>query len=86
MTKHKRKRGFLGDMERVVPRQAQMDLIRPSCARRQVGRQPFGVQTMLRIHFMQQCFVLSDPAMKEVLHDPIPGKLEALKIVKAALP
>ncbi|MEM5381973.1 transposase, partial [Paraburkholderia azotifigens] len=26
-------------------------------------------QTMLRIHFMQQWFSLSDPAMEEALHD-----------------
>ena len=28
------------------------------------GRTPFAVQTMRRIHFMQQWFTLSDPAMK----------------------
>ena len=30
---------------------------------------PFGAETMLRIHFMQQWFNLSDPAMEEALHD-----------------
>jgi hypothetical protein len=29
----------------------------------------FGIETMLRIHFMQQWFNLSDPAMEEALHD-----------------
>ena len=33
------------------------------------GRPPFPVSTMLRIHFMQQWFGLSDPAMEEALHD-----------------
>ena len=33
------------------------------------GRPPFAVSTMLRIHFMQQWFGLSDPAMEEALHD-----------------
>jgi IS5 family transposase len=33
------------------------------------GRPPFSVETMLRIHFMQQWFTLSDPAMEEALHD-----------------
>ena len=33
------------------------------------GRPPFAVETMLRIHFMQQWFTLSDPAMEESLHD-----------------
>jgi len=32
------------------------------------GRPPFEVETMLRIHFMQQWFTLSDPAMEEALH------------------
>ena len=27
------------------------------------------MQTLLRIHFMQQWFKLSDPAMEEALHD-----------------
>ena len=33
------------------------------------GRPPFAVETMLRVHFMQQWFTLSDPAMEEALHD-----------------
>ncbi|ABM10413.1 IS5 family transposase (plasmid) [Paenarthrobacter aurescens TC1] len=33
------------------------------------GQQPFAVEAMLRIHFMQQWFNLSDPAMEEALHD-----------------
>jgi transposase, IS5 family len=33
------------------------------------GRPPFAVQTMLRIHFLQQWFNLSDPSMEEALYD-----------------
>jgi IS5 family transposase len=33
------------------------------------GRPPFAVEVMLRVHFMQQWFNLSDPAMEEALHD-----------------
>ncbi len=33
------------------------------------GRPSFAVETMLRIHFLQQWFGLSDPAMEEALHD-----------------
>lgn len=33
------------------------------------GRPAFAVETMLRIHFLQQWFGLSDPAMEEALHD-----------------
>jgi IS5 family transposase len=33
------------------------------------GRPSFPAETMLRIHFMQHWFALSDPAMEEALHD-----------------
>lgn len=33
------------------------------------GRQPYKLETMLRIHFMPQWFGLSDPAMEEALYD-----------------
>ena len=33
------------------------------------GRPPFAVEAMLRIHFLQQWFNLSDPAMEEALYD-----------------
>lgn len=33
------------------------------------GRPPFGHETMLRLHFLQQWFGLSDFAMKEALFD-----------------
>ena len=33
------------------------------------GRPTFPLETMLRIHFLQQWFGLSDPAMEEALHD-----------------
>lgn len=39
------------------------------------GRPPFAIETMLRIHYMQQWFGLSDPAMEEALHD-VPLYLE----------
>lgn len=37
--------------------------------RAKTGRPPFGIETMLRIHYVQQWFALSDPAMEEALHD-----------------
>jgi IS5 family transposase len=44
-------------------------LIEPHAPKSKTGRPPFALQTMLRIHFMQQWFTLSDPAMEEALHD-----------------
>jgi transposase, IS5 family len=64
-----RKRQFLDEMERVVPWAALVTLIAPHMPAGQRGRPPFPVEAMLRIHFMQQWFTLSDPAMEEALHD-----------------
>ena len=68
-TKRTRKREFLAQMERVVPWGALVELIAPYAPEGKKGRPPFAVSTMLRIHFMQQWFTLSDPAMEEALHD-----------------
>ena len=56
-------------MERVVPWKALVELVAPYAPEGRRGRPPFAVETMLRIHFMQQWFTLSDPAMEEALHD-----------------
>jgi IS5 family transposase len=68
-TKRTRKREFLDEMTRVVPWQKLIALIEPHYPKGKTGRPPFPIQTMLRIHFMQQWFSLSDPAMEEALHD-----------------
>ena len=68
-TKRTRKREFLAQMESVVPWAALVQLVAPYAPERKKGRPPFSVETMLRVHFMQQWFTLSDPAMEEALHD-----------------
>jgi IS5 family transposase len=68
-TKRTRKREFLEQMDRVVPWAALVELVSPYAPDGRRGRPPFPVETMLRIHFMQQWFTLSDPAMEESLHD-----------------
>jgi len=64
-----RKRKFLEEMDRVVPWGALVELIEPYYPQGRTGRPPFGLETMLRVHFMQQWFTLSDPAMEEALYD-----------------
>jgi transposase, IS5 family len=68
-TKKTRKREFLEEMNRVVPWTELVALIEPHSPRAKTGRPPFAVETMLRIHFLQQWFGLSDPAMEEALFD-----------------
>lgn len=68
-TKRTRKREFLDEMNRVVPWGALVELIVPHAPEGRRGRPPFPIETMLRIHFLQQWFGLSDPAMEEALHE-----------------
>ena len=56
-------------MERVVPRTRVVALSAQHAPEGKKGRPSFAVATMLRIHFLQQWFTLSDPAMEEALHD-----------------
>jgi len=68
-TKKTRKREFLDEMDRVVPWGALVQIVEPHAPRAKTGRPPFAIETMLRIHYLQQWFGLSDPAMEEALHD-----------------
>ena len=67
--KRTRKREFLDEMNRVVPWAELVALIALIAPEGKRGRPPFAVETMLRLHFMQHWFGLSDPAMEEALHD-----------------
>jgi IS5 family transposase len=68
-TKRTRKREFLDEMNRVVPWVELVALIAPYAPEGRRGRPPFPIETMLRVHFLQQWFGLSDPAMEEALHE-----------------
>ena len=67
--KKTRKRELLEQMEKVVPWAALVECIAPFYPEGKTGRPPFSLQTMLRIHFMQQWFTLSDLAMEEAFFD-----------------
>ena len=60
---------FLNEMELVVPWPMLIQRIAPHYPVAGSGRRPIVLETMLRIHFMQQWFGYSDPAMEEALHD-----------------
>ena len=68
-TRRTRKQTFLQQMETVVPWAALVELIAPYYSEGRNGRPPFALETMLRVHFMQQWFNLSDSAMEEAFFD-----------------
>jgi IS5 family transposase len=67
--KQTRREKFLGEMERVIPWEELLALIRPYYPVAGNGRQPMPLERMLRIYFMQQWYGLSDPAMEDALYD-----------------
>jgi IS5 family transposase len=62
---------FLAEMDKVVPWSALCAVIEPFYpkANPKGGRRPVGLERMLRIHFLQQWYALSDPAVEEALYD-----------------
>ena len=60
---------FLAEMERFVPWKELYSLIEPFYPKAGKGRPPVGLERMLRIHFLQSWFNLSDPGAEEALYD-----------------
>ena len=68
--KKTRKEQFLEEMETIIPWQQLTKAIEPFYPNPQgAGRRPIGIERMLRIHFLQHWFNLSDPAVEESLYD-----------------
>jgi len=67
--KRTRRELFLADMEKVVPWKELVKLLEPFYCTGERGRRPYPLQTMLRVHLMQNWFGLSDPAMEEALYE-----------------
>ena len=42
-------------MERMVPQDVPVQIVAPHYPKLKTGRPPFGIETMLRIHYLQQC-------------------------------
>ena len=65
-----RREQFLDEMERMIPWAELSAVIEPFYPKGEGrGRPPVGVERMLRIHFLQHWFNLSDPAVEEALYD-----------------
>lgn len=69
--KKTRKEVFLGEMDRIIPWKELSEAIRPYYpdVPKGAGRRPIGLERMLRIHFLQHWFELSDPGAEEALYD-----------------
>jgi IS5 family transposase len=70
--KQTRRDVFLAEMDQVVPWSALCALIEPHYPKVRedgAGRRPIGLERMLRIHFLQQWYALSDPGVEEALYD-----------------
>jgi IS5 family transposase len=68
--KKTRKDIFLDEMEQIIPWKALSKVIKPYYPKpKGAGRRPIGIERMLRIHFLQHWFELSDPGAEEALYD-----------------
>jgi len=64
-----RREQFLAEMNAAVPWRELVSLIEPHYPKVGNGRPPLGLEKMLRIHFLQQWFNLSDPSAEDALYD-----------------
>ena len=61
---------FFAEMDKIIPWRELCDVIEPFYPKADgAGRPPIGIERMLRIHFLQHWFNLSDPAVEEALYD-----------------
>jgi IS5 family transposase len=61
---------FLAEMDQIIPWRDLCKVIKPFYPKpKGAGRRPIGLERMLRIHFLQHWFNLSDPAVEEALYD-----------------
>ena len=67
--KKTRREVFLEEMELVVPWKVLLEIIEPHYPVAGRGRRPYALESMLRVHLMQNWFALSDPAMEEALYE-----------------
>jgi len=64
-----RRERFLAEMDAVIPWAGLLRLIEPHYPKAGNGRQPLGLEKMLRIYFLQHWFNLSDPQAEDAIYD-----------------
>ncbi len=87
--KRTRRERFLSEMEAVVPWKELLDLIEPHYPKTSSkgGRPPYPLETMLRIHLLQQWYDLSDPAMEDALIEvPTMRRFAGIALISDRIP
>lgn len=64
-----RRAAFLTEMDRIVPWAELCASIEPYYPKAENGRPPIPLERILRIHFLQHWFNLSDPAAEEAIYE-----------------
>ena len=64
-----RKEIFLSRMDNLLPWSQLLGVIEPFYPKAGNGRRPYALETMFRIHCMQQWYSLSDEAMEDALYE-----------------
>ena len=64
-----RKEIFLSRMDNLLPWSQLLDVIDPFYPKAGNGRRPYPLETMFRIHCMQQWYSLGDEAMEDALYE-----------------
>jgi IS5 family transposase len=87
--KRTKRERFLSEMEAVVPWKKLLDLIEPHYPKTSSkgGRPPYPLETMLRIHLLQQWYDLSDPAMEDALIEvPTMRRFAGIALISDRIP
>ena len=64
-----RREVFLERMDGLIPWQRLEERIRPYYPQAGRGRRPYDLSVILRVHVVQLCYNLSDPAMEDLLYE-----------------
>ncbi|WP_414828925.1 IS5 family transposase [Alteromonas sp. H39] len=81
-----RKEIFLSRMDNLLPWSQLLDVIEPFYPRAGNGRRPYSLESMFRIHCMQQWYILGDEAMEDALYEIAPMRQFAKLSLDKAIP
>jgi len=60
---------FLNEMDKTIPWDDLVSLVKPYYYKGKLGRKPIGIETMLRMYFLQIWFNLSDEGVEDTIYD-----------------